>query len=146
MGTVGTVGRAATTLLAVGLLYAVIWIGRLRNLLGDAGLDGSGRAVRAAIAVAFLVAACTLVLAGLRVRRVGVDTTTSAVVLAIAALASAYWVVRGVGILADPGHATGFKIVHTVLMVVSLAAAGALARVALAGRTARADRADPVGR
>ena len=34
-----------------------------------------------------------------------------------------WWTIRGVGILLDGNHETGFKVVHTVLMVVSIALA-----------------------
>jgi hypothetical protein len=42
----------------------------------------------------------------------------------LVALTVVVWLVQGIGIVVDPNHAVGFKVVHTFLMTGSLVVAG----------------------
>jgi hypothetical protein len=91
-----------------------VWVTRIRNIIGDDELAGGERAWRLGAAVLFVVFALALLV----VRSFAADRTT--VVLApFVVFSVGYWLVRGTGILiAD--HDVGFKVVHTVLMVISI--------------------------
>jgi hypothetical protein len=91
-----------------------VWVTRIRNIVGDDELTGSARAWRLGAAVAFVGFAVAL----LAVRRF--SPARSRVVLApFMVLSVGYWLVRGTGILVAD-HDVGFKVVHTVLMVISI--------------------------
>lgn len=125
-------------IVALGLLSIVMWTGRIRNIMGDESLAGSGRLVRLVLAVSFVVGGIVVLAAcwiGRRNRnwrevarledhewRIGPGLPGWGVGAAtvLAGWTTAVWLVQGVGILADPNHDTGFKVVHTVLMVGSL--------------------------
>lgn len=129
-------------LVVLGVLSVAMWVGRIRNILGDDQLQGAGRAVRLLVAVAFvalggaLLVACRIgrqqrnwrratVLAadGWRVGP-GVPSWGRTVAQVLVALTVAVWLVQGIGILLDPNHDAGFKVVHTFLMTGSLVVAG----------------------
>lgn len=105
-------GRGAPWLL-IGYTV-VLWLSRLRNVLADDDLTASGRAVRVGVVVLFVALA---VAAGVGLRR---GSSRPLVVLIVWTIG--YWIVRGGGILIGD-WSTGFKVVHTVLMVASLALA-----------------------
>lgn len=94
----------------------VVWIGRIRNILGDDELSTGGRTWRIGAAVLFVL----LALAVLVTRRLA-RPEARAVLAALVLWTIGWWSVRGVGILLDASHDTGFKVVHTVLMVGSIA-------------------------
>ena len=107
--------------LAVPLLLGwtlLVWVGRLRNILDDDGLSGAGRVWRLGAAVLFVVFAVVVFLA--RRRR---SPRATALLGGLVVWTVGWWTIRGVGILLDGNHATGFKVVHTVLMDVSIALA-----------------------
>lgn len=101
----------------------VLWISRLRNVLTDDDLTDTGRAVRVGV-VALFVALALVAALGLRRGR-----PQALVVLIVWTVG--YWLIRGGGILIGDWSVT-FKVVHTVLMVVSVGLA-ALAWRALRG-------------
>jgi hypothetical protein len=99
-----------------------VWGGRIRNVAADNQLQGWARNWRMAIAVVFVAAA--LGLAALTVgwllgpdNRIPRRLAQSS--LGLAVIGSGWWAVRGLDIaLGD--HALGFKVVHSVLAVVTI--------------------------
>jgi hypothetical protein len=104
--------RAAAALVAWTFL---VWTTRIANIWRDADLDTGERWGRTLLAVSFTVLAIAAAVA--LWRRLGQATVVA--VGALAAWTIAVWVVRGIGILAAD-HDLGFKVVHTVLAVVSI--------------------------
>jgi hypothetical protein len=104
--------RATVVLVAWTFL---VWTTRIANVWRDSDLDTGERWGRALLALSFTVLAIAVVAA--LARRLGQATTVA--VGALAAWTIAVWVVRGIGILAAD-HDLGFKVVHTVLAVVSI--------------------------
>ena len=106
-----------------------VWTTRIANIWRDEALDTGEKVGRTGLALSFTLLAVAVVVTLWR-------RLPQASLLAVGALAAwsvAVWVVRAVRILfAD--HEVGFKVVHTVLAVVSIALA------ALAWREARRAR------
>lgn len=92
-----------------------LWISRLRNVLADDDLTGSGRAIRIGIVVVFVALAGWAGWSWHRSRSRGP-------MLVLIAWTVGFWLVRGIGMLVDD-HTVGFKVVHTVLWGVSTASA-----------------------
>ncbi len=106
---------------------AVVWVGRIRNVVGDDELTAGARTWRLIVAIAFLVLAAlvaTLPL-GLWDRR---PLGSNRLVAVFCLWTIVFWTVRGGGLLFED-HDAGFKVVHTVLALVSIGLAGALYRV-----------------
>lgn len=101
----------------------VVWVGRIRNIAGDEDLSAGGRAWRLGAAVLFVVLALAVVVA----RRRAVSSANTALANtflgALVVFTVGWWSVRGVGILLDVDHDIVFKVVHTVLMIGSIALA-----------------------
>jgi peptidoglycan/LPS O-acetylase OafA/YrhL len=93
----------------------LVWTTRIANVWRDADLDTGERWGRTLLALTFTVLAIAVIVA--LWRRLLQPTVVA--VGALAAWTIAVWVVRGVGILAAD-HDLGFKVVHTVLAVVSI--------------------------
>jgi hypothetical protein len=89
-----------------------LWLSRLRNVVNNDELSSAGRAIRIGVVVVFVTLAAVAV-GAVRRRR-------TKVVALFLAWTIGYWLVRGIGILADSEYSVGFKVVHTVLMTVSL--------------------------
>jgi hypothetical protein len=106
---------AATALIAWTFL---VWTTRIANIWRDADLDTGERWGRTLLALSFTVLA---IAAGVALWRRLLQATVVAVG-ALAAWTIAVWVVRGVGILVGD-HDLGFKAVHTILAMVSIALA-----------------------
>ena len=105
---------------------AVVWVGRLRNVLGEDGLTAGARAWRILIAVVFLVAAAlvaTLPLGLWHRRPLGSTRLVSVFCL----WTIVFWAVRGGGLLFAE-HEAGFKVAHTMLALVSIGLAVLLQR------------------
>ena len=107
--------RAAAALVAWTFL---VWTTRIANIWRDADLDTGERWGRTLLALSFTVLAIAV---GVALWRRLLQATVVAVG-ALAAWTIAVWVVRGVGILVGD-HDLGFKAVHTILAVVSIALA-----------------------
>lgn len=129
----------ATTALAVWTLF--VWVGRVRNILGDEALVGGARIGRLALAVSFVVPAALLLLLMLWARaksaRAAAETGTGsetvalavvAVAVALAAWTVPVWLVRGLDIVVDQQHDGAFRAVHSALALVSIALAIWVAR------------------
>jgi len=91
-----------------------LWISRIRNVLGDDDLDGFGVAWRVGAAAVFLVLGLLTLLWLWRGRPGALSLGV------LAAWTVVYWLVRGTGIMLDSSHDAAFKLVHAVLMAVSL--------------------------
>lgn len=90
----------------------VVWLGRIRNIIGDDTLSGSRFAWSLGVAVTF----CALAAAALGALR---DDEAQMPARLLALVSIGYWMIRGVQIgLAD--HSAGFIAVHTVLSLVSV--------------------------
>jgi hypothetical protein len=133
---VGSVTAVPYVLAAWTLL---VWATRIRNILEDDAAWGPGRVVDLALAVALVGLAAAVVLWARRGRPVGA-------VPALVVGTVAVWAVRAPGILLDGRWSVGFKVVHTLLAVVSVALAAATWRWWRAHRAAAAPpaRARPV--
>jgi hypothetical protein len=93
-----------------------VWTTRIGNIWRDDDLDTAGKWGRTALAASFTVLAVAVVVA--LWRRSG-PARLAVVVGALAAWTTAVWLVRGTGIVLGD-HEVGFKVVHTVLAVVSI--------------------------
>jgi len=100
-----------------------LWLSRLRNVLTNEDLTSTGRGLRVGVVVVFVALAAG---AALGVRRKRLLPLAALVVWTIG-----YWLVRGTGILIGD-WTISFKVVHTVLMVVSIGLAALV--VASGGR------------
>ena len=106
---------------------AVVWVGRLRNVVGDDELTAVDRTWRLIVAIVFVVLGAlvaTLPL-GLWHRR---PLGSTRLVAVFCLWTIVFWTVRGGGLLFGD-HDVGFKVVHTVLALASIGLAGALHRV-----------------
>jgi len=122
--------RRPFALALVGWTF-LVWTTRIANIWRDEALDTGEKVGRTGLALSFTLLAIAVVVTLWR-------RLPQASLVAVGALAGwsvAVWVVRDVRILfAD--HEVGFKVVHTVLAVVSIVLA------ALAWREARRPRPD----
>lgn len=103
----------------------LVWVGRIRNIWADEDLSSAEQRWRTALAVVMGVGAVGILAA---VRKGG--STTIAAVRGFAVLTTLVWGVRGTQILLGDWEA-GFKVVHSVLAV------GSIALVWWADRTAQ---------
>jgi hypothetical protein len=92
-----------------------VWTTRIGNIWRDADLDTGEKVGRTTLALSFTLLAVGVVVALWR----GSGRARLVAVGALAAWSTGVWVVRDVGILAAD-HEVGFKVVHTVLAVVSI--------------------------
>lgn len=135
--------HARRVVLAVAAFAAwsvLVWGGRIRNVVEADDLTGPGRAWRLALAAVFVLGGLVLGGALWSARRqvvVSVDAAGRRIVRVPDALrqlvaglglwTTAVWLLRGSAILVGDWD-TGFKVVHTVLAVGSIALAVAAAR------------------
>jgi hypothetical protein len=124
--------RAVVALVAWTLL---VWTTRIGNIWRDEGLDTAGKVGRTALALSFTVLAVAVAVAAWR--RAG--TALRASVVALAAWTTAVWVVRSV-VITTGDHDTGFKVVHLVLAVVSIALSALAIRTLVSGGSRNSDR------
>lgn len=105
---------------------AVVWVGRIRNVVGDDDLTTGLRTWRILVALIFLVLAALVatVPLGLWHRR---PLGSTRLVAVFCLWTIVFWTVRGGGMVFGD-HALGFKVVHTVLALVSIGLAGVLYR------------------
>jgi hypothetical protein len=111
------------------LVTLLVWVGRIRNAVGDASLDGSGRVGPLTLSASFVVLA--LVAGGLLVashRRHSLGRGAARAVGVLAVWTIGVWIVRAVDIALLGDHEVGFVVVHLVLAAVSVV----LAALALA--------------
>lgn len=93
----------------------LLWTSRLRNVLNDDDLTSSGRAIRIGVVVIFVVMGLAAA--------VGIRRGSMRALMVLIVWSFGYWLIRGTGILIGD-WSVGFKVVHTVLMVVSVSLAG----------------------
>jgi hypothetical protein len=106
--------RRPFALALVGWTFFV-WTTRIGNIWRDADLDIGEQVGRTALALSFTLLAVGVVIALWR----GSARARLVAVGALAAWSTGVWVVRDASILAAD-HEVGFKVVHTVLAVVSI--------------------------
>ena len=92
-----------------------IWAGRLRNIVLDDDLSGTGRAFALGVAAGFVLPALALVLT-LTGQRSGQRT----IVDLLAGAGILRWTMRGPLVLASDEWSNGFKVVHTVLWITTV--------------------------
>ena len=117
--------RRPFALALVGWTFFV-WTSRIANIWRDEGLDTGERLGRTGLAASFTVLAVAVVVTMWR----RADRASRVAIGALAGWSVVVWVVRHTRILVAD-HEIGFKVVHTVLAVVSIVLA------ALAWREAR---------
>lgn len=105
--------------LALSLWTLFVWVGRVRNILRDDSLEGSELVWRSALAVGFVALAVVTLGAIWHSRRASAHYL-GWLVRFFAVFTAVVWVARALGILLDGSHAAGFKVVHTVLAIVSI--------------------------
>lgn len=108
-------------LLALGAWTVFVWFQRIGNVIGDDERSGFAQAWRLVVAVGFVAAGLALVgfvIAGQRGSEIG--RLASPLGLGLAAVGSAWWILRGGQILIGDWDLS-FKMVHTVLAVVVVA-------------------------
>jgi hypothetical protein len=99
-----------------------VWVGRVRNIGADEALEGFEVVWRLGLALTFVVLGVVTLIACWRASA-GRTARLLRVVRPFAVVTTAVWVVRAGGILLDASHEGGFKVVHTVLALVSIALA-----------------------
>jgi hypothetical protein len=118
-------------MLALAAWTLFVWGGRIRNVANDDQLSGWSLAWRFGLAAAFVVLALALLVAIVRHRAIlagrrrggplpPVPPEVNRVAISLALAGSAVWLVRGVDIAAGD-HSIGFKVVHLVLAVTTIA-------------------------
>ncbi len=117
------------------------WTNRIRNVVVDDELTDVGRAWRLGVSVAFVAAAVGVVGLVLAARRPGaiggaIGVALDRLATGLAVIGSAWWLVRGIQILVGDWD-LGFKVVHTVLAVVTI---GLSVMVVLTGDRGRRGR------
>lgn len=115
--------RRMPFLRAFGVWTFVIWVSRLRNIWQDDELDTAGQFGRSALAMTFVVGAVVLAFAAWRATPAALVRT----VVVVAVWTIGVWVVRSARIFVGD-WSVAFKVVHTVLAVVSIALAAAAIR------------------
>lgn len=115
--------------LALVVWTFLVWTTRIGNIWRDDDLDDAGKLGRTGLALSFTVLALAVVVFGWR----KATETGRRALLALAGWTVAVWVVRSTAMLAGDWDA-GFKVVHTLLALVSIALA------VLALRSIRATR------
>ena len=120
--------QRVTRLLGVFVAWTiVVWVGRVRNVLGDDDLTTLDRSWRLVVAATFLAfAGLSIAVIGGWWRRHPVGTTRLVAVFCL--WTTAFWGVRGFGMLFGD-HDAGFKLVHTAIALVSIALALRLHRL-----------------
>lgn len=101
--------------LALGIWTVGIWGSRLRNILADDELTGGALVLALVIAVGFVVLGV-----GLLASLVGVPSWHRGVLLVLVVAGVVRWSVRGPLILLSDEWEVGFKVVHTVLWLVTV--------------------------
>lgn len=103
-----------------------LWVSRLRNVLTNDELSSVGRALRIAVVVLFVALASWAA--------IGVRSGRDRPVWVLIIWTIGYWLVRHTGILIDD-YSVGFKLVHTVLAIMSIGLAALSARHLLGDRS-----------
>ena len=119
--------RGTVRLLWLTLAWtAIVWVGRIRNVVGDDELTAGAQTSQIVVALIFLMlgALVATVPLGLWHRR---PLGSTRLVAMFCLWTIVFWTVRGGGMVFGD-HEVGFKVVHTVLALVSIALAGALYR------------------
>ena len=96
-----------------------VWASRIRNIWIDDDLSTGGQVLRTVFAIVFLTFAIAMAYR-LYIRHGGELTPGDSRILALFVVWTVgFWLIRGIGIIVDD-HPTGFTIVHTVLMLISI--------------------------
>ena len=93
----------------------LVWGSRLRNIVNDGDLEGAELLTNFGVALFLLVAAIAMVVSLKR------DLSWHGRALGVLVIAGiTRFTIRGFSVLANPEWDTGFKVVHTVLWVVTV--------------------------
>lgn len=100
---------------ALFLWTVLVWGSRLRNIVNDGDLEGAELLTNFGVALFLLVAAIAMVVSLKR------DLSWHGRALGVLVIAGiTRFTIRGFSVLANPEWDTGFKVVHTVLWVVTV--------------------------
>lgn len=105
-----------------------VWSSRIRNVWTDDDLSTGGQVLRTGYAVVFLAFGITLTVLLWRRRPEPLDALGQRILVFFLAWTVAFWLIRGIGIIVDD-HTASFTVIHTVLMIISIALAGWAATV-----------------
>ena len=126
--------RQRVLVLAFVLWTAFVWANRISNTLRSDESTGA-KTFSTVLSIVLLLFGLAVLIVTVRAWRRGLRDTGAGVLVAAGAVTVVVWVVRVPQILlAD--HTVGFKAVHVVLGLVSIALAVAVVRVGLAARRA----------
>lgn len=107
--------RHGRPLLVLAAWTLLVWVGRIRNVISVDDLDGWAFTWRLAVALGFVGAGAALGITTLSGRPV-----CRTIGAALAAVGIAWWLIRGGAILVGD-YEFGFKAVHTVLALTTVA-------------------------
>lgn len=120
---------------------AFVWGTRVKNAVEDDALSGGGKAFSIGLSVALLALGLGAVVTHVRARSTGPTALSAHLALGFAGVSVLVWLVRVPAIwLAE--HTVGFKVVHTMLAVVTWVLAAVVLQTGLAVRKARGSGAD----
>jgi hypothetical protein len=111
--------RAVQLTAGFGAWTVFEWATRIRNAATDSSLSSGAKAVAVGSAAGFTAMGLVALGWAWRHRRTGLPASTRGPLLAFAALTAAWWGGRTIFVWAHD-HSTAFKVVHTVLAVVSI--------------------------
>jgi Na+/melibiose symporter-like transporter len=115
--------RSGTRALAVFVVWTLyVWCTRIVNALGDDALGAGGKAFSVGLSLTFVAFSAAGAAIGLRARRRPLLRPEVAVLRAFAGWTTLVWLVR-VPMIAVADHDVGFKVVHALLGVISIALA-----------------------
>ena len=115
--------RAASPLILLAGWTLFVWVGRIRNILADESLTGAAFAIRMGTAVVFTAAGAVLAVAlawYIRTRHPFALPLITWIGVGLSVVGALFWAVRGTTI-AFGDYDLGFKVVHSVLAVVTIA-------------------------
>ena len=93
----------------------VVWATRLRNVIGDDDLDGGEFVIALVIALGFVMLGAALL-----GTLFGIESGQRPVVMVLVIAGILRWTIRTPFVLASDEWSAGFKVVHTVLWIVTV--------------------------
>ncbi len=100
---------------ALGLWTLLVWVGRIRNVVGADDIGGFGKLWRLVVAVGFVVVGAAVTIGVLSsVKKATKPAAVGSLVVGLAVVGSGWWLIRGGQILIGDWD-TSFKVVHTLL-------------------------------
>ncbi|MEM8922344.1 MAG: hypothetical protein AAGD35_02505 [Actinomycetota bacterium] len=121
-----TMARAALPVIALAVWTLLVWANRIRNIVANDSLSGSTLFWRLTTAVLFVGAGLLLTVALIwyvRTRHPFALPVITWIGVSLAVIGTMFWVIRGT-LIAFGEYDMGFKVIHSVLAVVSVVLGG----------------------